>query len=59
MSPIKPIRDVDEGYVPINYQPTRGIQNLNNYPRWNYPSEPVYLYGSTATSDEKQDYLRG
>lgn len=59
MAPIKLIRDVDEGYVPINYQPTRGIQNLNNYPRWNYPSEPVYLYGSAATSDEKQDYLRG
>ena len=58
MAPIPSLKDGDEEYSPFQSAP-RGVRNMHNYPRWTYPSEPVYLYGNDATSEEKQDYLRG
>ena len=60
MAPISsPLQDGDEEYIPIQYSPPRGVENMHNYPRWSFPNKPVYLYGNNATSEEKQDYLRG
>ena len=60
MAPISLLKDGDEGeYTPFQYSAPRGVRNMHNYPRWTYPNNPVYLYGNDATSEEKQDYLRG
>jgi hypothetical protein len=60
MPPIPQLGDGrDEGYTPFGYSAPRGVQNMHNYPRWGYPSDPVYLYGNDTTPAEKQDYLRG
>lgn len=52
-------QDGDEEYIPFPYSAPRGVQNMHGYPRWGYPTRPVYLYGDDATSAEKEDYLRG